>query len=131
MISQSFADEYTLKQCYELKTAMPDVQTSFLFYMMIKLIRSEGHIDETLLARYRTRVDKHSELFPIEKQLLTHGYLTIDQITRSAKDFFLHDVSERRVRMSIALSFDLVLQRGFAQESAGGIPIRDPRTPAQ
>ena len=101
MVSQSLADEYTLKQCYELKTAMPDVQASFLFYMLIKLVRSEGYVDDILLARPRTSLDPKSEVLPAEKQLLTDGYLTVDQITRSAKDFFLHDVSECRVRPSL------------------------------
>ena len=52
--------------------------------MMIKLIRTEGYIDENHL--------KEKDMNIISKQILRNGFLTIEQIIHSAKDFFLHDV---------------------------------------
>ena len=46
IISQSLTNEYTMNQCYELKSSTPESQAIFLFYMLIKLIQKEGYIDE-------------------------------------------------------------------------------------
>jgi hypothetical protein len=85
-----------MNQCHELKATTPEAQASFLFYMMIKLIREEGYIDETnlrnILNQYQT--DTSSQILNrINKQILRNGFLTIEQIIQSAKDFFLQDVS--------------------------------------
>jgi len=85
-----------MNQCHELKATTPEAQASFLFYMMIKLIREEGYIDETnlknILNLYQT--DTSSQILNrINKQILRNGFLTIEQIIQSAKDFFLQDVS--------------------------------------
>ena len=96
LISQSLANTYTLKQCHELKSTTPENQVIFLFYMMIKLIREEGYIDEInlpkLLHQYETA--SHLEKFNIiSKQILREGFLTIEQIVQSTKSFFLQDVN--------------------------------------
>ncbi len=85
-----------MNQCHELKATTPEAQANFLFYMMIKLIRKEGYIDETnlrnILNQYQT--DTSSQILNrINKQILRNGFLTIEQIIQSAKDFFLQDVS--------------------------------------
>jgi hypothetical protein len=79
-----------------LKSATPESQVIFLFYMMIKLIRDEGYIDEInlekLLHQYQTA--SNLEKFNlISKQILREGFLTIEQIVQSTKDFFLQDVN--------------------------------------
>jgi len=64
--------------------------------MMIKLIRDEGYIDEInlqkLLHQYQTASNLEKFNF-ISKQILREGFLTIEQIVQSTKDFFLQDVN--------------------------------------
>lgn len=100
IVSQPLADQYTIEQCYELKLALPEIQAMFLFYMMVKLIRSEGYIDEKnlgeILHQYQDVVhrDQLSEqLHRIYKQSLRDGFLTMQQIVGSATSFFLEEVS--------------------------------------
>ncbi len=58
--------------------------------MLIKLIRTEGYIDENHLKE--------------SKQILRNGFLTIEQIIHSAKDFFLHDVRHINLQRKNILS---------------------------
>ncbi|CAF1261150.1 unnamed protein product [Adineta steineri] len=94
ILSQSLVNDYVLNQCYELKIATPELQTIFLFYMMIKLIRQEGYIDEINLKKILNQYTNDTiekKLDIINKQILRNGFLTIEQITHSADDFFLYD----------------------------------------
>lgn len=90
IISQSLTNDYTMNQCYELKMSTPEVQANFLYYMMIKLIQKEGYLDETTIKQILIGTEKSNIIL---KHILRQGFLTIDQITQSAKDFFLQDVS--------------------------------------
>jgi hypothetical protein len=93
-----------MKQCYDLKSSTPETQSIFLFYMMIKLIRTEGYIDENhlrdILNQYQndTNIQKLNIIY---KHILRNGFLTIEQIIHSAKDFFLQDVSDDKFELSI------------------------------
>ncbi|CAF0920812.1 unnamed protein product [Adineta ricciae] len=91
MISQSLADQYTLMQCYELKSAIPEIQTNFLFYMLIKLIREEGYMDEECVKKILQQSKTDANEKKLNKSLLRHGFLTIEQLSQSTKDFFLQD----------------------------------------
>ncbi|CAF1561008.1 unnamed protein product [Adineta steineri] len=94
ILSQSLVNDYLMNQCYELKIATPEIQTIFLFYMMIKLIRQEGYIDEINLKKILNQYTNDTiekKLDIINKQILRNGLLTIEQITHSANDFFLYD----------------------------------------
>jgi len=85
-----------MNQCYELKSSTPESQSIFIFYMMIKLIREEGYIDEINLKNFlnQYRTDSNIEkLNRISKQILHEGFLTIEQIFQSTKNFFLQDVN--------------------------------------
>jgi hypothetical protein len=96
LISQSLTNIYTLNQCHELKSATSESQVIFLFYMMIKLIRKEGYIDENNLEKFLHQYETTSNLEKfhfISKQILREGFLTIEQIVQSTKDFFLQDVN--------------------------------------
>ncbi|CAF0923040.1 unnamed protein product [Adineta ricciae] len=91
MISQSLADQYTLMQCYELKSAVPEIQTNFLVYMLVKLIREEGYMDEECVKKIlqQSKTDANEE--KLNRSLLRCGFLTIEQLSQSTKDFFLQD----------------------------------------
>lgn len=78
-----------MNQCYELKSSTLEIQTNFLFYMMIKLIHDEGYLDENNL---KTLLNE-SEINTISKHILSKGFLTTEQIFQSIKDFFLQDVN--------------------------------------
>lgn len=96
MISQPLANIYTMNQCHELKSSTPEFQSIFLFYMMIKLIRDEGYIDEINLKKFLNQYETKSNIEKINlisKKILREGFLTIEQILQSAKDFFLQDVN--------------------------------------
>jgi hypothetical protein len=85
-----------MNQCYELKSSTPEIQSIFIFYMMIKLIREEGYIDEINLKNFLNQYQTDSnieKLNRISKQILHEGFLTIEQIFQSTKDFFLQDVN--------------------------------------
>lgn len=64
--------------------------------MAIKLVRQEGYIDEanlkTLLQQYDKEADQE-KLTRISNEILRNGFLTLEQLMQSAKDFFLQDVS--------------------------------------
>ncbi len=64
--------------------------------MMIKLILKEGYIDENNLEKFLHQYETTSNLEKfhfISKQILREGFLTIEQIVQSTKDFFLQDVN--------------------------------------
>ena len=90
LISQSLTNTYTILQCQELKSSTPDIQTIFIFYMIIKLLRKEGYIDEDNL-----RKEPNRENF---KNILRNGFLTTEQILQSIKDFFLQDVRRKSTK---------------------------------
>jgi hypothetical protein len=106
-----------MDQCHELKIASPEAQAIFLFYMIIKLIREEGYIDENslrqILNRYKNDPDRDKlsvKLNTIYKQILRDGYLTIEQVIHSARDFFLQDVSHYFIYEEYFIYFNLVSQ---------------------
>lgn len=96
LISQSLTNDYTMNQCHELRTTSAENQSIFLFYMFIRLLREEGYIDELnlqkLLEQYQTKPNAE-KLLRISKQILRDGFLTLEQILQSTRDFFLQDVN--------------------------------------
>jgi len=85
-----------MNQCYELKSSTSNIQSIFILYMMIKLIREEGYIDDINLRKFLHQYenDSYIEKFNrIFKHILHQGFLTIEQILQSIKDFFLLDVN--------------------------------------
>ena len=91
-----------MNQCHELKSTTPESQTIFLFYMMIKLIRDEGYLDDITLQKLLHQHSTASNLDKLQfisKQILREGFLTIEQIVQSAKDFFLQDVKYSLVKL--------------------------------
>lgn len=89
-ISQSLTDRYTIEQCQELKQSSVEIQTNFIFYMIIKLLRNEGYIDENLLRKISEDFNEKN----FEELLLTDGYLSIEQIIQSIRAFFFQDVNQ-------------------------------------
>ncbi len=82
-----------MNQCYELKSSTTEIQTNFIFYMMIKLIRNEGYIDEINLKKFLSQYHTNFNNEKLNKEILYEGFLTIEQIFQSTKDFFLQDVN--------------------------------------
>ncbi|CAF4553692.1 unnamed protein product [Rotaria socialis] len=116
VISQSLTNEYTMNQCYELKSSTPESQAIFLFYMLIKLIQKEGYIDETsireILNQHQT--NQENEKFNIIfKHILRNGFLTIEQISQSAKDFFLQDYLNEGTLKGQSNEYKTVIQEQF------------------
>ncbi|UJR31391.1 hypothetical protein I4U23_018885 [Adineta vaga] len=111
IISQSLANEYTMNQCHELKITTSEAQTNFLLYMIIKLIREEGYIDEInlihILQQYQTNTNDE-KLQRINKEIIRNGFLTMEQISQSAKDFFLQDYFNE---MTLTCDDKIVLQK--------------------
>ena len=60
--------------------------------MLVKLIREEGYMDEESVKKIlqQSQTDVNEE--KLNKSLLRHGFLTIEQLSQSTKDFFLQDV---------------------------------------
>ncbi|CAF4976913.1 unnamed protein product, partial [Rotaria sp. Silwood1] len=116
IISQSLANNYTMNQCYELKVTTPEAQAIFLFYMMIKLIQKEGYIDEIhtreILNQYQTNTE-NEKFNIIYKHILRHGFLTIEQIIQSAKDFFLQDYLNEDILKNQSSEYKTVIQEQF------------------
>jgi len=95
-----------MNQCYELKSSTPDIQANFILYIMIKLIREEGYIDDINLKKFLRQYENDSyieKLNRIFKQILRQGFLTIEQILQSTKDFFLQDVNYLLIDFKIFL----------------------------
>ena len=96
LISQSLTNDYTMKQCHELRSTTAENQSIFLFYMFIRILREEGYIDELnlrkLLEQYQTKPNAE-KLLRISKQIFRDGFLTLEQILQSTRDFFLQDVN--------------------------------------
>ncbi|CAF1625727.1 unnamed protein product [Rotaria magnacalcarata] len=116
IISQSLTNEYTMSQCYELKSSTPEGQAIFLFYMLIKLIQKEGYIDETsvreILNQHQTN-QENENFNTIFKHILRNGFLTIEQISQSAKDFFLQDYLNEGTLKSQSNEYKTVIQEQF------------------
>ena len=96
-----------------MKSTTPENQVIFLFYMMIKLIREEGYIDEANLPKLLHQYETASNLEKfnaISKQILREGFLTIEQIVQSTKSFFLQDVNNNLGIIKKQLYFHLVSQ---------------------
>ncbi|CAF3346668.1 unnamed protein product [Rotaria sp. Silwood2] len=116
IISQSLANDYTMNQCYELKVTTPEGQAIFLFYMMIKLIQKEGYIDEInvreILNQYQTK-NENEKFNIIYKYILRNGFLTIEQLIQSAKDFFLQDYLNEDILKNQSSEYKTVIQEQF------------------
>jgi hypothetical protein len=113
LISQSLANHYTMNQCHELKSSTPENQSIFLFYMMIQLIRTEGYIDEMNFKKFLqpSNIDKFH-------RILREGFLTIEQILQSTKDFFLQDVNHLfNFKISHRFSFSISM-KNFSQNKS-------------
>lgn len=93
LISQSLTDLYTINQCQELKQSSPEMQTNFIFYMIIKLLRNEGYIDDNLLRKLSTDIHEKN-IEEISRKILTNGCLTVEQIVQSIRAFFFQDVKK-------------------------------------
>ena len=93
LIPQSLTDLYTINQCQELKQSSPEMQTNFIFYMIIKLLRNEGYIDDNLLRKLSTDIHEKN-IEEISRKILTNGCLTVEQIVQSIRAFFFQDVKK-------------------------------------
>ena len=84
-----------MNQCYELKLATADIQTIFLFYMIIKLIQQDVYLDEIhvkeILQQEQINV-QNEKLYRMNRFILRYGFLTFEQKVQSATKFFLQDV---------------------------------------
>lgn len=94
LISQSLADLYTINQCQELKQSSPEMQMNFIFYMIIKLLRNEGYIDDNLLRKLSADIHEKN-IEEISRKILTNGCLTVEQIIQSIRAFFFQDVKQK------------------------------------
>lgn len=69
------------------------MQTNFIFYMIIKLLRNEGYIDDNLLRKLSTDIHEKN-IEEISRKILTNGCLTVEQIVQSIRAFFFQDVKK-------------------------------------